>query len=201
MGFKRHFGDFLQRLIFKFVSAVALLKGCEMATMTASAVMVDVLSRLQSLALKCAVIRLRFGYIGFCRIFRALLWFSPNRCTKSLSPIYRLGYEMTGHLTLLDSEPVRWLIRWFCRSSSMVSAMLGKNHTSDRCVVALIGFYRMGSYLIVLVADFPTDLGFSAEIPHWWLNFWFGLFCRHLPSLTRYRWLNRLGIDDIICLQ
>lgn len=48
----------------------------------------------------------------------------------------------------------------------MVSAMLGKNHTSDRCVVALIGFYRMGSYLIVLVADSPTDLGFSAEIPH-----------------------------------
>ena len=47
---------FVQLLIFKFVTAVALTKGCEMATMTASAVMVDALSRLQSLALKCAVI-------------------------------------------------------------------------------------------------------------------------------------------------
>lgn len=160
---------FVQSLIFKFVTVVTLTKGVRLQRWLLRQLWWMLSLGFRALLWSVQLFRLRFGYIGFCRIFRALLWISPNRCTKSLSPIYRLGYEMTGHLTLLDSEPVRWLIRWFCRSSSMVSAMLGNNHTSDRCVVALIGFYRMGSYLIVLVADSPTDLGFSAEIPHLWL--------------------------------
>ena len=42
MGFKRHFGDFLQRLIFKFVSAVTLPKGCAYIGSSASAEVVDV---------------------------------------------------------------------------------------------------------------------------------------------------------------
>lgn len=42
MGFKRHFGDFLQRLIFKFVTAVTLPKGCAYIGSSASAEVVDV---------------------------------------------------------------------------------------------------------------------------------------------------------------